>query len=194
MIKAKRQDKNLINEILTESFKNNKSVLFAVKNDKKEKERIKILIDYSIDFGHRFGEVFVSDDKKASCIVLYPEKIKPTFKFEVLWNISLAINVIGLANVMSVLKQQSAIKKHHPKESFYHLWYIGVSPELQGQGKGSGLMNQVLEYLDSKPRPVYLETSTVRNIPWYQRFNFQIIDKLQFSYELNIMKREIPSL
>ena len=80
MIKANQGDKQLIVDILTKSFQSNQSVNYIAKQDSKRTERISSLMDYSFEVCHSFGDVFLSDDKKACALVLYPDKKKTTFK------------------------------------------------------------------------------------------------------------------
>jgi len=67
--------------ILANSFDNNKSVNYIIKQDKKRAERIKNLIKYSFDMCYFFGNVFLSDNKKACALILLPEKKKINLKF-----------------------------------------------------------------------------------------------------------------
>jgi len=72
------------------------------------------------------------------------------------------------------LARESFIKKHYPKEPFTYLWFIGVIPERQRNGFGSEVLRYVLDYSKSLNRPVYLETSTESNLPWYQKHGLEI--------------------
>jgi len=80
MKKADYQDKNLVVDILTKSFDTNQSVNYIVKQDKKRIKRVCALMDYSFEVCNLFGNVFLSDNKKACALILYPDKKKTTFK------------------------------------------------------------------------------------------------------------------
>jgi hypothetical protein len=56
--------------------------------------------------------------------------------------------------------------------------------------RGNLKMPVVISEGASKQRPIYLETSTLKNIPWYEKFGFTVYDKLDFGYELFCMKKE----
>jgi ribosomal protein S18 acetylase RimI-like enzyme len=102
----------------------------------------------------------------------------------------LALSVIGLSNIKRAMNRESRINKLHPKEPFYYLWFIGVDPAEQSNGNGTKLLKDVIKEAKSKNRPIYLETSTLKNIPWYEKFGFIIYDKLDFGYDLFCMKKE----
>ena len=57
-------------------------------------------------------------------------------------------------------------------------------------GRGSSLLDELITRSNSVNRPIYLETSTLRNIPWYKKFGFQIYEELDLGYKLFFLKRE----
>lgn len=63
MMRATLSDRDLIVDILTRSFIDNKSVNYIIKQDEKKEQRIKGLMKYSFDICNLFGDVFISDDK-----------------------------------------------------------------------------------------------------------------------------------
>lgn len=82
------------------------------------------------------------------------------------------------------------IKANHPKEPIAYLWFVGVSKEVQGQGVGSALMHEVIAKCEQDKRPVYLETSMLRNLPFYKKLGFEIFQTLELSYTLYQLRRE----
>lgn len=61
-----------------------------------------------------------------------------------------------------------------PEEPHVHLGPIGVAPEAQGQGVGTALMRQYLEYLKQEHAAGYLETDRPENVGFYERFGFVV--------------------
>jgi ribosomal protein S18 acetylase RimI-like enzyme len=190
MIKANQNDKQLIIDILTKSFESNQSVNYIAKQDEKRLKRIGALMNYSFEVCHLFGDVFLSDDKKACALVLYPDKKKTTYK-SILLDVKLILSCMGIENIKKALSRESKIKQLQPKELMYYLWFIGVNPEYQNEGIGSVLLSEIIEDSEDKKRPIYLETSTLKNLPWYQKFGFQIYNELDLSYKLFFLRREL---
>ena len=188
MISASYNDKQLVVDILSTSFNENKSVNYIVQQDKKRIQRLKNLMEYSFDVCYLFGNVFLSDDKKGCALILMPEKKKTTLK-SILLDIKLVLSVVGLSNLKKAINRESEISKLHPKQPFYYLWFIGVDPADQINGIGTKLMNDVINEAKINHRPIYLETSTLKNIPWYEKFGFAVYNKLNFGYELFCMKK-----
>jgi len=69
------------------------------------------------------------------------------------------------------------------------LWFLGVQPDEQKQGIGSKLIKSVIQKSVEQMRDIYLETSTITNLDWYQKFNFKIIKELDLGYKLFLFKR-----
>ena len=188
MRKANSSDKSIILDILTRSFDGNKSVNYVVKQDQNRVDRITKLMDYSFNVCNEFGEVWISDDQQACALILFPDKKRTSFR-ALLWDLKLALSVIGLDRVSTVLKREAVIKANHPKNPFAYLWFIGVNPQLQGKGVGSTFIQELIQECERKKRPIYLETSTERNLPFYKKFGFEIFKSLQLSYTLYQLRR-----
>jgi ribosomal protein S18 acetylase RimI-like enzyme len=188
MIKAEYADKQLVVDILSNSFETNKSVNYIVKQDENRLGRIRSLMDYSFEVCYMFGSVFMSPDKKACALVLFPDKKKTTLK-SILLDAKLALFCVGLRNIKKTLARESMIKKIQPKELMYYLWFIGVDPKHQNTGIGTKLLYDLIQDSNLKKRPMYLETSTMKNLPWYEKFGFHIYHKLDLGYKLFFLKK-----
>lgn len=188
MIAANYKDKNLVVNILTKSFEDNKSVNYIVKQDKKRNQRIKKLMEYSFEMCFLFGEVFLSEDKKGCALIMLPDRKKATLRTIVL-DASLVLSSIGLLNIKKAFNRESKIKEFHPHKMIYYLWYIGVDTIEQNKGIGTALMKDVIKEGIKKKRAIYLETSTLKNIPWYEKFGFTIYNELDLGYRLFFMKK-----
>ena len=193
MIKASRNHKSRVIEILTKSFEDNQSVNYIVKQDSKRAERIKALMDYSFEVCFMFGEVYLSDDQKGCALVLYPDQKSFSIK-STLMDVQLLLNAIGLTRVGKAMSRETAIKSNYPKDPIYYLWFLGVINSDQNKGIGSQLLKEIIVDSQKQHKPIYLETSTIKNIPWYKKFGFSIYNELDFGYKLFMLRRvkEIP--
>jgi len=176
--------------ILTTSFDDNKSVNYVVKQDAKRVERMEKLMEYALKVSKAFGRVWISNDQNAVALVVYPHQKKTTFS-SLRWDVELALNVVGISNVAKVARREERIHEHLPKTPFAHLWFVGVAPEAQGQGVGTKFLQEILNHYDQEQLPVYLETSTERNLPLYQRLGFEIYNTIDLSFPLYQMRRPV---
>ena len=67
----------------------------------------------------------------------------------------------------------SAIEKVHPKEEHYYLEALGTRQDMQSKGVGSAVIGHMLDRCDAEGLPAYLESSNVRNVPFYARHGFE---------------------
>jgi len=189
MIKATREDKFLVTELLKASFIDNQSVNYIVQQGGHKERRIIALMDYSFEMCFHFGEVWLSEDRKAAALVLYPQ-LKRTTVQSIWLDIKLIFQAVGITGISRVLDRETRIKAKQPKEPMTYLWFIGVEPSAQHQDIGSKLLAEIVTASDAGQLPVCLETSTLKNLPWYERFSFHVYDQLEFDYTLFFLKRE----
>ncbi|RYX87519.1 N-acetyltransferase [bacterium] len=187
MIKAGRKDKALIIDILSDAFDENQSVNYIVMQDEHRKVRIRALMNYSFEICYRFGAVYLSNDKTACALVLHPDQKK--FSLATVWlDLKLVFNAIGLTRAAKAMSRENAIKSNYPKKPIYYLWFLGVLSPFQHTGTGTQLLKEVIKDSQTQKRPIYLETSTLKNIPWYQNNGFEIYNELDFGYKLYLLK------
>lgn len=190
MIKAKPSDKALIISILTKAFDNNHSVNYVAKQDSKRIKRIEALMNYSYEVCNLFGEIYLSENKQACALLLFPNKQRTTLK--TIWlDIQLMFNCIGLSRVNKVLKRNARIKSAYPKTETSYLWFIGVLSSEQGKGMGSQLLKDIMQLAQYQNTCLLLETSMPQNLPFYEKLGFHTYKELLFDHKLYMMKREL---
>jgi GNAT superfamily N-acetyltransferase len=101
----------------------------------------------------------------------------------------LLTGLAGLANLVRVLPFVvthlkttldliTLIESMHPHEPHWYLATLGTDPEAQGKGIGSALMQPVLDQCDAEGWPAYLESSKERNVPFYARHGFKVVEEV----------------
>ena len=68
---------------------------------------------------------------------------------------------------------------HQRLAPFKH-WFlqaIGVAPQIQGEGYAGKLLRPMLARMDEEGIPCYLETLEEQNVPLYEHFGFEVIEK-----------------
>jgi GNAT superfamily N-acetyltransferase len=70
------------------------------------------------------------------------------------------------------------MKAAHPEEPHWYLAIIGSDPDVRGKGFGQVLMRSRLDRCDAEHAPAYLESSNPDNVPYYQRFGFEITGEI----------------
>jgi ribosomal protein S18 acetylase RimI-like enzyme len=146
-------------------------------------------MEYSFDTCMASGKVVLSEDKKACALISFPDKKKSTIKSTIA-DIKLILNGVGVGNISKVLDREKKIGANYPDKNIYYLWYIGVIPESQGRGVGGKLLSDIIDDAKSQERPIYLETSTTENIPFYEKYGLQIYGHIDFKYRLFLIRND----
>lgn len=190
MIKAKRDDKRLVTELLISSFADNPSVDYIISANGSRRKRMAVLMNYSFNLCMRFGEVWLSDDRNGCALILFPQRKRTTICG--IWqDLVLLFGAVGWKGLKKVLRRERLVNKMRPKTPMGYIWFIGVDPLCQQSGIGSTLLSQVIARCNELKLPVYLETSVLRNLPWYNRFGFMRYDQLNLGYQLHFLVRSV---
>jgi len=83
----------------------------------------------------------------------------------------------GLDRFLTVAAYTDAVHKRFAQGQHWYLWALGVNPPCQGQGIGGMLMQPVLAQAGAALLPCYLETENERNVPFYQKYGFQLVSE-----------------
>jgi ribosomal protein S18 acetylase RimI-like enzyme len=70
-------------------------------------------------------------------------------------------------------------RKRSHKPAHWYLSLLGTDPDARGHGYGSAVLKPVLERCDSDGVGAYLESSKERNIDFYTRYGFRVIEELR---------------
>src|SRR5262245_54001190 len=71
--------------------------------------------------------------------------------------------------------------RQHPLGPHWYLPLIGVVPARQGLGIGAALLRPVLEVCDAAQLPAYLEATSPKSVPLYQRHGFEPVGEIMVS-------------
>jgi ribosomal protein S18 acetylase RimI-like enzyme len=188
MITARIEDKSLVVDILSASFDQNISVNYVVKQDGKRKERIRRLMEYCFDSCFQNGKVYLSGDRNACALILFPEQEKVSLQ-SVMNDLRLAFSCIGPERLPKVLARESKVKSNYPKHSIFYLRFVGVHPDYQRNGIGSSLINEIIHEARVMKKPVYLETSMIDNVKFYKNLGFELFNELHLPHQLFLFRR-----
>jgi ribosomal protein S18 acetylase RimI-like enzyme len=124
--------------------------------------------------GFEHASVFATDDFDAVAMWL-PPGVEPNAD---------ALRAIPRAPTTPERERLSAelrgeMQRHHPTTPHWYLWAIGVDPRRQGQGLGSALLKHALQTCDARGDAAYLESSSPKNVPLYERHGFEVMSVIR---------------
>ena len=82
-------------------------------------------------------------------------------------------------NFVTTVRMLNLVEGMHPHEPHWYLASLGTAVDRQGTGIGSALMRPVLEHCDADGLPCYLESSKERNVPFYRRHGFEVVEEVR---------------
>ena len=131
-----------------------------------------------LGYGLKYGSVTRSNGGKAVAIWVPPER--PMSMIGMVRSGFLAVPFqIGFGPFFKFVGANSVMEKIHKKympEPHWYLLIVGVDPELQGQGHGGALVAEGLARADEANAPCYLDTSEERNLAFYERHGFRVVE------------------
>ncbi len=80
----------------------------------------------------------------------------------------------GPGGMLRAARVDVAMKRGHPREPYFYLWFLAVDPPAQRQGVGRTLLGQMLAEARARQLPVYLETTKAANVPYYASHGFRL--------------------
>ena len=83
-----------------------------------------------------------------------------------------------VANMRTTFRLLALMESKHPREPHWYLASLGTAVEQQGKGVGGALMRPVLAHCDAEGIPCYLESSKERNVPFYRRHGFEVVEEV----------------
>jgi GNAT superfamily N-acetyltransferase len=84
-----------------------------------------------------------------------------------------------LARLPLVAAGLAGMRRRHPRAAHWYLSLLGTDPDSRGRGIGSALLAPVLERCDRERVGAYLESSKERNVGFYARHGFRVVDELR---------------
>jgi GNAT superfamily N-acetyltransferase len=145
----------------------------------------------AVSFFLPYQEVYVTENGLGAAMWLPPGvelNIRPSLAM--LWD---AWWRFGIKSILRFFHYMSTLEKHHPKDKHYYLFAIGVRSASRRQGISSVLLEHVLQKCDRLKVRAYLETSETLNLPFYQRYGFEVRSEIALHHNgppLWLMYRE----
>jgi GNAT superfamily N-acetyltransferase len=146
--------------------------------DKDLTPKVRIVFDafLKLELGRPQHLVFRDEDGIGVSIWKAPNKWKmPTG--DMLRAMPAMLRAFG-AKAPRMISAFNAIEKVHPKEEHYYLEVLGTRQDMQSKGVGSAVLSDMLDRCDTEGLPAYLESSNLRNVPFYARHGFETTNEI----------------
>jgi ribosomal protein S18 acetylase RimI-like enzyme len=175
--RASEADREQVIDCLSAAFADDPVMSWIGRRDAKRDIGRRAMFSYLVGtLGIPGNELWTAGDYSAAALWVPPERADLKLPW---WQELALFPTIVRFTSLSGLSRVDAFRKaadaHHPKDQpHFYLMTIGVDPKFQGQGLGSALLEATLAKIDARGLPSYLESSSPKNVPLYQRHGFAV--------------------
>lgn len=139
----------------------------------------------------RYGEVYTTPEIAGVIFTLPPEHTQISLWEYIQNGFFLTPFLMGFRDYKRSMDCERFVGKTQErlmqKRRHYYLWGLAVEPSRRARGLGATLMRPVLAKADGQKVPIYLETHNEKNVRYYQRYGFDLLDTVRIpKYELPI--------
>lgn len=173
---ASQQDFPELAALLVRSFGGDPFHRWLFPDERVRASRQRLLFERLLMVYGRHGVVHTTEDRAGVAMWDPPRQEGPGLA-EVLTFVLRVLPVFGW-RVFAVAEGMAPLAGLHPQEPHWYLSVLGSDPDRQRNGVGTALVRSVLERCDRDGIPAYLESSRPENVPWYERFGFEVVAPL----------------
>lgn len=176
-------------ELLGKAFTSNPShIAMFGKNNAISSERF-----FNLVLNNMTGEIFTAlfEDVMVGviCMEKHPRLKSPKSKPP---QLTQELLLTSEAVITRIQKRTSVCERLDLKESHYHFGPVGVLPEYHHRGIGTKMVEYCCRIVDRERESGYLETESLENVKFYDKFGFQIINELAILGVPNWFMRRFP--
>lgn len=125
------------------------------------------------------GEVWMTEGGESAAVWAPPEAWKTTLRQDLELTACMLSPRLFLRAGLVGRGLLGAERKHPKTPPHWYLSTLGTDPVAQGRGLGTRVLEPVLAQCDQDDVAAYLESSKERNVDYYARFGFRVIDVLK---------------
>ena len=169
-------------EALARAFDDSPIIRYLIPKDRPRTVGMRATFIAGLLDAYKHGEAWIAtadDEIVGAAIWLPPGGFPPTAGRQlrqVLHLLAVApVAPLALPRSLRYLRRVEAV---HPHEEHWYLSVLGVDPAHQGRGWGGRLLDTVLPKVDEAGLPAYLETDKERNLAYYRRFGFELVEQI----------------
>jgi GNAT superfamily N-acetyltransferase len=123
---------------------------------------------------HPRGEIWTDDELQSLAAWAAPDQWHTTMRQDMAYSTCLLHPRLVLRVPIVVTGLLGAQKVHPAEPPHWYLAILATDPSAQGQGRGSAMMQPILEELDRDGVGAYLESSKEQNLDFYARHGFRV--------------------
>lgn len=172
-----KEEKEEIIAKVTSLLKEIPSSMEIVKKGGDRHKRFRYLATHMVEKAIAKDALVISENRKGIAILFRTNKKDDNFLKDIRTQIGLVLNVTGIRNAYSIVKNQNYIQKQRPQEGDYlYCWFWGILADSRGADTqvGKEMKDEFYRQAKEYQIPLYAETRMRKNSLVYQRFGFEL--------------------
>jgi ribosomal protein S18 acetylase RimI-like enzyme len=179
--KAQESDIPELAKVLARAFNDDPFLNWFVRQDSRRDERFEKAFNVALrQMSRGLADTYTTTDLAGGAIWRAPGESKIGM-LETLKLIIPYASVTGWSGLKRFVDCMNVVDKrheHHAGDPHWYLFILGVDTVHQGRGVGGQLIAPMLARCDEEKTPAYLETATERNLPFYERHGFKVVEEI----------------
>lgn len=176
MRRAKPAEFPRLVDLLVGAFSSDPFHCWLFPDERVRPARQRRLFERVLPIYERHGVVFTTDDLAGVALWDPPRDGGPSLA-ELVSFVVRVLPVFG-RRAVRIAQGMAPLAALHPAEPHWYLSILGTDPARQKIGVGASLLRPVLARCDRDGLCAYLEASRVENVPYYERFGFEVVAPL----------------
>jgi len=163
---------------LAKAFMNDPLQNYTFPDEQERKERSPAHFKAGVEYGMRFGEVYITSQAEGVVVCLPPNKTEITPERAEEGGLTRLPELMGeeqAGRFFSVLEFIGTYHNQDVPEPHWYIMILGVDPVHHGKGWGKTLLEPVMKKAEANGEPVYLETAQPANVSFYEKQEFRVL-------------------
>lgn len=185
MIRLSESQIKPASEVAARAFHNDSVAVHLFPEESERASLLPFFYEFNLSYGILYGETYATSPNLEGIAVWLPPGETDMPLRKVLragaWSLLFKVKPWRLMRLLPLFGACVEARKRHAPFPYWYLFLLCVAPEHQRKGHGSALLSSMLARMDSEHLPCYLETTEERNVPFYERHGFRVVEtgKLQ---------------
>ncbi len=166
-------DKEIILDIVAESFSHSPRFLAILKKGNTEKQ-VKIMASYAYNLIKKFNGVYLSEDK-STVIFFYRKSEYRRSIWDILRYIRLFIKCIKPGKALLTMRREKEIKNMRPDlEDYIYVWVLGSDPKRTSLRGLADIRDHLFGLSEKYGIPILIETTVEKLLKLYTYVGFEV--------------------
>lgn len=176
--KALPDEWRALGKILADAFQDDPVWIWVAPDEKRRRKHLESMFAQIIRARVNDGLTYTTDGYGGAAVWAEPGKWKMTAS-ENLRALLPSYRTLGPTNIVRGFKSLGVTDRLHPTEPHWYLELLAARVDLRGRGFGSTVLKPMLDRCDFEVMPAYLESSKRENLPFYERYGFEVMSEFQ---------------